>query len=146
MKFLQITALLFIITFSFTACNTELKKKPKIEKASTENNQKITFQITGMTCEIGCAKTIQSKLSKKAGITSAKIIYKDSTGLVEFNETIISTDPSSPPLHKGSIMFAKALKALGSDTVKSIDVSQSFASAIMVVYVPASKSDRSSIV
>ncbi len=92
MKFLQIAAVLFILTFSFTACNTEPKKKPEIEEVSTENNQKIAFQITGMTCEIGCAKTIQSKLSKKAGITSAKVIYKDSTGLVEFNETIISKE------------------------------------------------------
>lgn len=92
MKFLQIAAVLFILTFSFTACNTESKKKPKIEEVSTENNQKIAFQITGMTCEIGCAKTIQSKLSKKAGIMSAKVIYKDSTGLVEFNESIISKE------------------------------------------------------
>ncbi len=92
MKFIKITALLFIVTFVFTACNTETKKQPEIQEVSTENNQKIAFQITGMTCEIGCAKTIQSKLSKKKGITSAKVVYKDSMGLVEFNETIISKD------------------------------------------------------
>ena len=95
MKFLQISSVLFILTFSFTACSTESKKKPEIEEASTENNQKIAFQITGMTCEIGCAKTIQSKLSKKAGITSAKVIYKDSIGLVEYNQNIISKEEIS---------------------------------------------------
>ena len=92
MKFLKLIVLLFIVTFGFTACNTATKKKPEIQEVTIENSQKIAFQITGMTCEIGCAKTIQSKLSKKKGITSAKVIFKDSMGLVAFNETIISTD------------------------------------------------------
>ena len=92
MKFIKIIALLFIVTFAVTACNTAIKKKPEIQEVSIENSQKIAFQITGMTCEIGCAKTIQSKLSKKKGITSAKVIFKDSMGLVAFNENIISKD------------------------------------------------------
>lgn len=92
MKFTKITALLFIVTFAFTACNIATKKKPEIQEVSVENSQKIAFQITGMTCEIGCAKTIQSKLSKKKGILSAKVVFQDSLGLVEFNETIISED------------------------------------------------------
>ena len=29
-----------------------------------------------MTCQIGCAKTIESKLSKTVGITSAKVLFK----------------------------------------------------------------------
>ena len=45
-----------------------------------------------MTCEIGCAKTIQSKLSKKAGITSAKVVFKDSIALVEYNANAISKE------------------------------------------------------
>ena len=52
--------------------------------------QKVAINISGMTCEIGCAKTIQSKLSKKAGITSAKVIFKDSLGLVEYDANTIS--------------------------------------------------------
>ncbi|WP_240614789.1 hypothetical protein [Polaribacter filamentus] len=31
-----------------------------------------------MTSEIGCAKTIQSKLSKKEGVLGAKVIFTDS--------------------------------------------------------------------
>ena len=54
--------------------------------------QQVALAISGMTCEIGCAKTIQSKLSKKAGITSAKVIFKDSLGLVEFDANTISAE------------------------------------------------------
>jgi copper chaperone CopZ len=45
-----------------------------------------------MTCEIGCAKTIQSKLSKKAGITSAKVVFTDSIAMVEYNASAISQE------------------------------------------------------
>ena len=95
MKFLQITALLLIVTFSFTACNIEVKKKPEAKELIRENSKKIAFDISGMTCEIGCAKIIQSKLSKKKGIMSAKVIFKDSTGLVEYNERMISKEEIS---------------------------------------------------
>ena len=38
-----------------------------------------------MTCEIGCAKTIQSKLSKKEGVLNAKVVFTDSIANIEFD-------------------------------------------------------------
>lgn len=90
MKLPQIIAVLFISTFLFSACNSEPKKATEVKVATTQNPHKIAFNISGMTCEIGCAKTIQSKLSKKAGITDAKIIFNDSLGIVEFDANQIS--------------------------------------------------------
>jgi copper chaperone CopZ len=92
MKFQKIIILLVVATFSITACDTESKKKPEIKEVATPSPQKLAFTISGMTCEIGCAKTIQSKLSKKAGITAAKVIFSDSIALVEYNANTVSKE------------------------------------------------------
>ena len=58
--------------------------------------QTVSFAVSGMTCEIGCAKTIQSKLSKKEGITDATVVFSDSTATVSFDSSkTSSTDISS---------------------------------------------------
>jgi len=94
MKIQKIVFVFVIALFSIAACNTDTKKEAAKEVVAP-NPQKIAFNISGMTCEIGCAKTIQSKLSKKTGITSAKVIFKDSIGLVEFDANTISADDIS---------------------------------------------------
>ena len=92
MKIKRIIVAVLIAVFTLSACNTETKKTPEITIAKTPKMQKVAIDISGMTCEIGCAKTIQSKLSKKAGIISAKVIFKDSLGLVEFDANTISAE------------------------------------------------------
>ena len=47
--------------------------------------EKVSLAISGMTCEIGCAKTIQSKLFKKEGVIAAKVVFTDSIATIEFN-------------------------------------------------------------
>lgn len=90
MKFQKIIGLFIIASIALTACkNTSTKIDVKKESAAV-NTQKVTLAISGMTCEIGCAKTIQSKLSKKEGIASAKVVFKDSLALVEFDADKIS--------------------------------------------------------
>lgn len=92
MKFQRIITLLLVVAFAFTACNTDSKKKLESKEIAIPNPQKLAFHISGMTCEIGCAKIIQSKLSKKAGITAVKVIFKDSIALVAYNANVISQD------------------------------------------------------
>jgi len=53
--------------------------------------QTVSFAVSGMTCEIGCAKTIQSKLSKKEGITDAIVVFTDSIATVSFDSIKTST-------------------------------------------------------
>ena len=90
MKITKIIAIICFVVFTFSACKSETKKKPEVKEVTTSNPQKLAFNISGMTCEIGCAKTIQSKLSKKSGITSAKVVFTDSIALVEFDANTIS--------------------------------------------------------
>ncbi|WKD85624.1 hypothetical protein KCTC32516_00965 [Polaribacter huanghezhanensis] len=92
MKLQRIILVVLVAVFTLSACNTETKKTPEVTIAKTPKLQKVAISISGMTCEIGCARTIQSKLSKKAGITSAKVIFKDSLGLVEYDANTISEE------------------------------------------------------
>ena len=70
-----------IAFFIITGCkeNKEVKK------------EKISLAISGMTCEIGCAKIIQSKLFKKEGFLDAKVIFTDSIANIEFDANATST-------------------------------------------------------
>ncbi|MGK0457937.1 MAG: copper chaperone CopZ [Polaribacter sp.] len=68
-----------IACFLFIGCNQEVKK------------EKISLAISGMTCEIGCAKIIQSKLFKKEGVLNAKVIFIDSIANIEFDANATST-------------------------------------------------------
>jgi len=92
MKITKIITIICIAIFTISACKTETKKTPATNEVTAPNPQKLAFNISGMTCEIGCAKTIQSKLSKKAGITSAKIIFNDSIAFVEYNANAVSKE------------------------------------------------------
>jgi mercuric ion binding protein len=68
-----------ITCFLFIGCNQEVKK------------EKISLAISGMTCEIGCAKIIQSKLFKQEGVLNAKVIFTDSIANIEFDANATST-------------------------------------------------------
>ena len=52
----------------------------------------ISLAISGMTCEIGCAKTIQSKLSKKEGVADAIVVFTDSIATITFDSNKTSTE------------------------------------------------------
>jgi len=55
----------------------------------------ISLAISGMTCEIGCAKTIQSKLSKKEGVSDAEVVFTDSIATITFDSNKTSTEDLS---------------------------------------------------
>ncbi len=54
--------------------------------------RQVKVEIKGMTCEIGCARLIQSKLYKADGVTFAKISFEDSSGIVSFDQNRINED------------------------------------------------------
>ena len=82
MKTKKILLTIAIACFVITGCKKEVKKEIKKENVS--------LAISGMTCEIGCAKTIQSKLSKKEGVLNAKVIFTDSIANIEFDANATS--------------------------------------------------------
>ena len=79
-----------ILSFAFTcfilvSCKKEVAKVD-LPVAKTQ----VSLAISGMTCEIGCAKTIQSKLSKKEGVLDAKVVFADSIATIDFDANKIS--------------------------------------------------------
>ncbi len=55
------------------------------EKEIAVNVKKISMDIEGMTCEIGCAKTIESKLSKAEGVSIVSVSFEDKKGIIEYD-------------------------------------------------------------
>lgn len=57
----------------------------KGDKELVSSVQKIELDIEGMTCEIGCAKTIESKLSKTEGVKIVSVSFDDKKGIIEYD-------------------------------------------------------------
>lgn len=51
-----------------------------------------SFKIDGMTCAMGCAKTIESKLSKMNGVQKATVDFDKKQATVEFDAAVISPE------------------------------------------------------
>lgn len=64
----------------------------KVEKSENlaVNLEKVSLNIEGMTCEIGCARTIQSKLSKAEGIITASVSFDEKQGVIEYDSDKIN--------------------------------------------------------
>ena len=58
----------------------------KVEVDPNATYTKVEFGIEGMTCEMGCAKTIEKKIAKIDGVKSAKVDFKNKIAMVEYNE------------------------------------------------------------
>ncbi|WP_029271876.1 heavy-metal-associated domain-containing protein [Flavobacterium sp. KJJ] len=99
MKFTKIIASLAIAGLVFVSCKKEEDKNlaniksektaPKEHKAiAAENVQTASFTINGMTCAVGCAKTIEQELSNLDGVEKATVDFDKNTATVTFDKTI----------------------------------------------------------
>ena len=105
-KFILTATVIFCMTIS---CKNSSKAEVKtVENGSTEiietseivagnfedieNYAKAEFTIKGMTCAMGCAKTIEKKLAKTDGVLSAKVDFENELASVEFDADKIDKD------------------------------------------------------
>lgn len=91
----------FAITLSFlTGCKDTAAKpapgntEPKSEKKEVAalNPEKASFKIDGMTCAIGCAGTIQKKLSEMNGVQKATVDFDKKEATVEFDAAVLTPE------------------------------------------------------
>ena len=86
---------ILIIACALFSCN-ETKKETGIEKSEISqqeiaaNLKSIEVDIEGMTCEIGCARIIQSKLSKVEGVTYSKVNFEAKKGQFTYDVNKLS--------------------------------------------------------
>ena len=66
---------------------------PKVKKEiAAANLQTASFSIEGMTCEIGCAKTIEKELNGLDGVEKATINFEKKSATISFDKTILKTE------------------------------------------------------
>jgi len=102
MKTLKNILAITIISIAIVSCKNE--SQPEIKTIETEAtlakaekvlNQDATFvksefTIDGMTCEIGCAKTIEKKIANMDGVKSATVDFDRRLAMVEYDEAIVN--------------------------------------------------------
>ncbi len=114
---------LAISCFVLFSCNKKQVKKSPLEA----NKEKVVLSISGMTCEMGCAKKIETKLSNKKGVLDAKVNFKDSIAKIEYDKSIASEKDlmafvnsiAGGKLYKSSIVSCKAKKKCKKDCCKA---------------------------
>ena len=94
---MSFTKLLFVASISavlFISCKQTASapgEKTVAESKSTINPEKLekaTFNIEGMTCAIGCAKTIEKELSETDGVQNATVDFDKKEATVSFDSSI----------------------------------------------------------
>lgn len=98
MKIINSIAIIAIASLTFTSCKkntTEVSKEitktetPKVKKPiAPENLQSASFTIEGMTCAMGCAKTIEKELSELDGVEKAIVDFDKKIATVSFDKSV----------------------------------------------------------
>ncbi|APY10686.1 heavy metal transporter [Seonamhaeicola sp. S2-3] len=119
-------ALMLLLAFS---CKNETKAEVKTVEVATETAKeldpnatyaKAEFTIDGMTCEIGCAKTIEKKIAKMEGVKYAKVDFDKKLAMVEYNEAKVTPNT----LEETVTNVADIYKVSNMKTVDNFSVSQ----------------------
>ncbi len=104
MKLIKNIGLLLIGVLTLLSSCKENKQNPEIitinntvasEKTKELANatySKAEFTIKGMTCQIGCAATIEKNLAKMKGVKSAKVDFEKELALVEYDTNTLNTN------------------------------------------------------
>jgi copper chaperone CopZ len=126
MKLIKIVCLGLLVSLFTMSCKEASKseKDAGAEISQSENIKKIELAIVGMTCQIGCAKTIESKLSKTEGISSVAISFEDKLGQIVYDANKISKEDITKKITAiagGETYSVSSIKVL-SDTCCSADL------------------------
>lgn len=103
MKITKTIVALAFVSLVITSCKkeaatTEIPAKKTAETPKKEvviaaqNVQTASFEIEGMTCAIGCAKTIEEELGALEGVQKATVDFDSKKATVVFDKTIQNQD------------------------------------------------------
>ncbi len=88
--------ILLILVVSCTSKNPEKKTVSHSDEVavtmSDKNLSNISFQVEGMTCEVGCAARIEKKVAAMEGVAMSKVDFEAKTAFVSFDPTTTSFD------------------------------------------------------
>lgn len=103
MKITKTILILAFVSLLTVSCKKEAATKevtaekevgaPKKEVViAAENVQTASFEIEGMTCAMGCAKTIEEELGAMEGVQKATVDFDSKKATVIFDKTIQNQD------------------------------------------------------
>ena len=87
-----------ISTLLFSCKDTASKPVANKDETNTKKEavalkpETATFKVDGMTCAIGCARTIQEKLSKMDGVQKATVDFDKKQATVEFDAAVLTPE------------------------------------------------------
>lgn len=128
MKTIKNLFLVTLLAIVATSCKNETK--PEVKTVETETiiesavdpdatYAKAEFTIEGMTCAVGCAKTIEKKLAKMEGVKSATVDYDKKLAMVEYDNAKVNTNNLEETVTKiGDMYTVKEMKTVESFTAK----------------------------
>ena len=100
MKTLKHISLVLLFCIAFNSCKNETTPEVKTVEVETAKKEKVLnqnatyakaeFGIEGMTCAVGCAKTIEKKLAKMDGVKSATVDFDRRLAMVEYDEDMVT--------------------------------------------------------
>ncbi|MCT4630743.1 heavy-metal-associated domain-containing protein [Winogradskyella sp.] len=121
-KNISVIALVLLV---FVSCKNNAEPEVKtveVEVASKEVPQtldpnavyaKVEFGIEGMTCAMGCAKTIEKKMAKIEGVKSAKVDFDKRLAMVEYDEAKVTPKSLEEAVAKvGDVYKVKDMKVV----------------------------------
>ncbi len=112
-KTLSFAALTFL---AVVACKNETQPEVKTvdldvtAQANTldpnANYAKAEFAIEGMTCAMGCAKTIEKKIANMDGVKSAKVDFTKEMAMVEYDDAKVTPASLEEAVKKTGDMYS----------------------------------------
>lgn len=93
------SSILVLVLSLFTfACTQQSKPEIKVVEAKTqvslvsENLAVASFSISGMTCKMGCAATIEKNLNKLDGVQKAEVDFETEMAMVHYDPNIVGEE------------------------------------------------------
>ena len=101
MKTFKNILLIAVVSVFLTACKNKVAPEIKTGEAKTANVTAKTFDpnavfvkaelgIEGMSCEIGCARTIERKIAEMEGVKYAKVNFNKKIAMVEYDQAQVT--------------------------------------------------------
>jgi Cu+-exporting ATPase len=116
------------VLVALISCNKNTGENVSVRNENVEviaeNIKNIEVEIEGMTCEIGCARLIQSRLSKTDGIKFVQVSFENKLGDISYDENIISKKEIMEEIEKvagGDTYKVVAIKEVASFSMQKID-------------------------
>jgi len=126
MNFVKNISLIALATLAFASCKktdkeavTQAPAKETVansteSKGIAANLETASFKIEGMTCPMGCAATIEQKLSGMEGVKKAKVDFDSKTATISFD-----------PAKQTAENFVKTVEKIADGAYKVSDVKSS---------------------